>query len=75
MPVAALVHQIVVSLIGNELGDVDFASLLQLEAWGANLKLEPDHRKIADGLDEIAQARATDERHKAAPATDKHAQG
>jgi 3-hydroxyisobutyrate dehydrogenase len=75
MPVAALVHQIVLSLIGNELGDVDFASLLQLEAWGANLKLEPDHRKIADGLDEGAQARATDGRHEAAPATDKHAQG
>jgi 3-hydroxyisobutyrate dehydrogenase-like beta-hydroxyacid dehydrogenase len=75
MPVAALVHQIVVSLIGNDLGDVDFASLLQLEAWAANLKLEPDHRKIADGLDDGAQERATVGRHEAAPAKDKHAQG
>jgi 3-hydroxyisobutyrate dehydrogenase len=75
MPVAALVHQIVVSLIGNDLGDVDFASLLQLEAWGANFKLEPDHRKIADGLDEGAQTRATDGRREAAPAKDIHAHG
>ncbi len=52
MPVAALVHQLVVNLIGNELGDVDFASLLQMEAWGANLKLEPDHRMISDGLED-----------------------
>jgi 3-hydroxyisobutyrate dehydrogenase len=50
MPVAALVHQIVVNLIGNDLGDADFASLLQLEAWGANLKLEPEHREVSDGL-------------------------
>jgi 3-hydroxyisobutyrate dehydrogenase len=67
MPVSALVHQIVVNLIGNDLGDVDFASLLQLEAWGANLKLEPDHRKVSDGLD--------DEQAEAAPQQRKHAQG
>src|ERR1700730_413580 len=54
MPVSALVHQIVVHLIGNDLGDVDFASLLQMEAWGANLKLEPDLRKISDGLEDGA---------------------
>jgi 3-hydroxyisobutyrate dehydrogenase len=52
MPVAALVHQIVVNLIGNGLGDKDFASLLELEAQGANLKLEPDPRPVADGLGE-----------------------
>jgi 3-hydroxyisobutyrate dehydrogenase len=50
MPVAALVHQIVVNLIGNGLGDKDFASLLELEAMGANLKLEPDPRQVSDGL-------------------------
>ena len=50
MPVAALVHQIVVNLIGNGLGDKDFASLLELEAQGANLKLEPDPRPVSDGL-------------------------
>jgi 3-hydroxyisobutyrate dehydrogenase-like beta-hydroxyacid dehydrogenase len=51
MPVAALVHEIVMNLIGSELGDVDFASLLQLEAWGAGLKLESEHRTISDGLE------------------------
>jgi 3-hydroxyisobutyrate dehydrogenase-like beta-hydroxyacid dehydrogenase len=50
MPVSALVHQIVVNLIGNGMGEQDFASLLELEARGANLKLEPDPRQIADGL-------------------------
>ena len=52
MPVATAVHQIVTYLIGNELGDVDFAALLQLEAWGAHLKLEPENRKVSDGLEE-----------------------
>src|SRR6202011_5226008 len=51
LPVAALTHQIVVSLIGNGLGDVDFAALLELEARGANLKLEPDGRQVTDGLE------------------------
>ncbi len=51
LPVSALVHQIVVSLIGNGLGDVDFAALLELEARGANFKLEPDPRKVSDGLE------------------------
>jgi 3-hydroxyisobutyrate dehydrogenase len=50
MPVSALVHQIVVNLIGNGLGDKDFASLLELEARGANLTLEPDLRPVSDGL-------------------------
>ncbi|HSS94815.1 MAG TPA: NAD(P)-dependent oxidoreductase [Candidatus Dormibacteraeota bacterium] len=50
MPVSALVHQIVVNLIGNGMGEQDFASLLELEARGANLRLEPDPRHIADGL-------------------------
>src|SRR5207244_2072929 len=35
LPVAAVVHQIVVSLIGGGLGDEDFAALLKLEAGGA----------------------------------------
>lgn len=50
MPVSAVVHEIVMNLIGSGLGDRDFASLLELEARGANLKLEPDPRPIADGL-------------------------
>src|SRR3984893_8932329 len=62
MPVSALVHQIGMNLIGNELGDADFAALLQLEAWGANLKLDPDRRKVHDGLDDASST------------ADKHAQ-
>jgi 3-hydroxyisobutyrate dehydrogenase len=50
LPVSALVHQIVVNLIGSGLGDKDFASLLELEARGAGLELEPDPRHVADGL-------------------------
>jgi 3-hydroxyisobutyrate dehydrogenase-like beta-hydroxyacid dehydrogenase len=50
MPVSALVHQIVVDLIGNGMGDQDFATLLELEARGAGMKLEPESREVADGL-------------------------
>jgi hypothetical protein len=49
--VAALTHQLVVSLIGQGLGDIDFAALLELEARGANLVLKPEHRQVSDGLD------------------------
>jgi 3-hydroxyisobutyrate dehydrogenase-like beta-hydroxyacid dehydrogenase len=50
LPVTALTHQIVVSLIGQGLGDVDFGALLQLEARNANLELVPDQRTVSDGL-------------------------
>ena len=51
LPIAALTHQIVVNLIGNGLGDVDFAALLELEARGANLTLKPEVRQVSDGLE------------------------
>jgi 3-hydroxyisobutyrate dehydrogenase len=51
LPVAALTHQIVVSLIGNGLGDVDFAALLELEARGAKLQLKPEAPEVSDGLE------------------------
>jgi 3-hydroxyisobutyrate dehydrogenase len=51
LPVAALTHQIIVNLIGNGLGDVDFAALLELEARGANLTLKPEARQVSDGLE------------------------
>jgi len=51
LPVAALTHQIVLSLIGNGLGDVDFAALLELEARGASLQLEPESQQVSDGLE------------------------
>ncbi len=50
MPVSALTHQIVTSLIGAGLADQDFATLLELEARGAGLNLEADTRKVPDGL-------------------------
>ncbi len=50
LPVTALTHQIVVSLIGQGFGDQDFAALLELAARGANMTLEPDPRFVPDGL-------------------------
>jgi len=51
VPLTALTHQIVVSLIGQGFGEQDFASLLEVAARGANLTLEPDTRFVPDGLD------------------------
>src|ERR1700694_1582114 len=56
MPVSALVHQIVINLIGNGMGDEDFVSLLELQARGAGMNLEPDHRHVHDGLGDKPQA-------------------
>jgi 3-hydroxyisobutyrate dehydrogenase len=50
LPLTAVTHQIVVSLIGQGFGDQDFASLLELAARGANMTLEPDPRFVPDGL-------------------------
>jgi 3-hydroxyisobutyrate dehydrogenase len=50
LPLTALTHQIVVSLIGQGFGDQDFASLLEIAARGANMVLEPDPQFIPDGL-------------------------
>ncbi|MGA7988706.1 MAG: NAD(P)-dependent oxidoreductase [Candidatus Dormiibacterota bacterium] len=50
LPLTALTHEIVVSLIGQGFGDQDFASLLEIAARGANMVLEPDPRFIPDGL-------------------------
>jgi 3-hydroxyisobutyrate dehydrogenase len=52
LPVAALVHQIVQSLIGHGYGDQDFAALLELAAQSAGLPLESEHSLITDGLDQ-----------------------
>src|ERR1700674_4787525 len=58
LPVSALTHQIVVSLIDNGWGDGDFAALLELEARGAKFTLEPDPRHVPDGLDPVEDPRA-----------------
>jgi 3-hydroxyisobutyrate dehydrogenase-like beta-hydroxyacid dehydrogenase len=54
LPLTALTHQIVLSLIGQGFGDQDFATLLELAARGANLTLEPDDRVVDDGLEAAA---------------------
>ncbi len=51
MPVAALVREIVQSLIGNGYVDCDFAALLALEAKSARLAIQPEELPIGDGLE------------------------
>ena len=51
LPVATLTHEIVLNLIGQGLGDKDFAALLELEAREAGLDLQPDGRPVSDGLE------------------------
>jgi 3-hydroxyisobutyrate dehydrogenase len=51
LPVAALVHQIIQSLIGRGHGDDDFAALLELEASSAGLELASENADISDGLE------------------------
>jgi 3-hydroxyisobutyrate dehydrogenase len=51
MPVAALVHQIVQSLVGHGYGEQDFASVLELQASAAGLDLVSENAEVADGLE------------------------
>jgi len=51
LPTSALVHQIVVQLIGRGLGDIDFAALLQMEADAAGMELKSENRQVSDGLE------------------------
>jgi 3-hydroxyisobutyrate dehydrogenase len=51
LPVAALVHQLIQSLIGRGHGDDDFAALLELEASSAGLVLASENADVSDGLD------------------------
>lgn len=53
LPVAAVVHQIAVELIGNGLGEGDFMRLLELEARGAGMALKSEDRDVSDGLESI----------------------
>jgi 3-hydroxyisobutyrate dehydrogenase len=50
LPVSALVHQLVVSLMGHGHAEDDFATLLKLMADAAGLELVPDDREVSDGL-------------------------
>jgi 3-hydroxyisobutyrate dehydrogenase len=51
LPVAALVHQLIQSLVGQGRGDADFAALIELEARSANLLLESERAEVSDGLE------------------------
>jgi 3-hydroxyisobutyrate dehydrogenase len=52
MPVAAVVHEIVQSLIGHGWSDRDFAMMLELEARGAGMELESEDVDVSDGLED-----------------------
>jgi 3-hydroxyisobutyrate dehydrogenase len=50
MPVAAIVHQLIQSLVGHGYGDADFAALLLQQAESAGLTLISEHADVSDGL-------------------------
>ena len=52
MPVAAAAQQAVQALMGFGYDDVDFMALLELEARGSSLELEPENVPVSDGLQE-----------------------
>jgi 3-hydroxyisobutyrate dehydrogenase len=52
MPVAALVREIVQSMIGSGSVDVDFAKLLEHQAIASNHELKPEGIEVSDGLEE-----------------------
>jgi 3-hydroxyisobutyrate dehydrogenase len=53
MPLAAAAEQIVQSLLSLSGNGVDFAALLELEARGAGLELEPENVAVDDGLSSV----------------------
>ena len=63
LPVASLVHEIVTGLVGQGFGDVDFASLIELEARNAGYELRSEEREVDDGLtplDDVVAQRGGD---------------
>jgi 3-hydroxyisobutyrate dehydrogenase len=50
MPVAAAAQQVVQTLMGFGYEDIDFMALLELEARGSSLELEPENVPVGDGL-------------------------
>ncbi len=51
LPVAALTREIVQAMIGNGFTQCDFAALLEVEAKGAGLTLQPENVAVSDGLE------------------------
>ncbi len=60
MPVAALVHQLVQSLVGHGLGEEDFAALLLLQARSAGLELASENTDVPDGLEPASRSGGTE---------------
>jgi len=58
MPVAALVQQLVQSLVARGYGEQDFAALLELQAQAAGLDLASENAEVSDGL-ELPAAEST----------------
>jgi 3-hydroxyisobutyrate dehydrogenase len=52
MPVAAVVAQIIATLVGAGYGDDDFAALIALQAEPAGIDLKSEHASVSDGLDD-----------------------
>jgi 3-hydroxyisobutyrate dehydrogenase len=50
MPVAAAAQQVVQALMGFGYDDIDFMALLEHEAHGSALELEPENVPVSDGL-------------------------
>lgn len=51
MPVAAMTHQLIQSLIGHGYGNVDFAALIVQQAQAAGMALTSEQADISDGLE------------------------
>ncbi|HEX6147235.1 MAG TPA: NAD(P)-dependent oxidoreductase, partial [Acidimicrobiia bacterium] len=50
LPTAALVHQMIMAMIGRGHGDEDFIRLLTVEAASAGIELTPEDVEVDDGL-------------------------
>ena len=53
VPATALVHQIVMHVIGEGMGDEDFGALLKHAADGAGIELASEQKNVSDGLEPI----------------------
>jgi 3-hydroxyisobutyrate dehydrogenase-like beta-hydroxyacid dehydrogenase len=54
MPVSALVHEIVQTMIGHGWVDDDFAKMLELQARASGLELQSEGAEVSDGLERQA---------------------
>jgi 3-hydroxyisobutyrate dehydrogenase-like beta-hydroxyacid dehydrogenase len=50
LPTAALVHQLIVAMIGRGYGDEDFMRLLTMSAESSGMDIDPEGTPVSDGL-------------------------